>query len=973
MDKRTKSRKKALKKSLKSVAIVSAVTCSLGAALTTTQNVVYADSEIGIVNKNWQPEGSIVAQGEDGVSWELYENGYLLFKPVNEKNNLSKGSWQKHKYKVKAIGFTDKTFAPVDSSDLFKEFINLDYFDGSNFDTSKVTNMSGLFSGATDLTNIDVSNWDTSKVTNMSSVFAGLNKLEKLDVSKWNVNNVIDLSYMFTGMSKIKRLELGNWNTSNVENMTGVFSSTDSLSNLDIENWNTSNVIYMREMFHHNHALKSLNLSKWNTSNVIYMTDMFQNATGLETLDLSGWNTSNVKNMLQMFQGASNLKDIKLKNWNVSSAQEMRMMFDGTNSLEELDLSGWNLVKVENQEEMFNNMMNLKKLIIGENFKGKNYNGNLFRHLDSHNYKDVYTKKWLKEDKSAGPYTIEEWDKAYKENPQSIAGVWVREEFVKSNEENKQTTVNFVTKTTEEIPEVKAMSNTSINLPTPTVDKPGYSFSGWSKIEGESEKQIFKDVIDIADGEKNITLYAVWDKVNNVSKEQKVIEKTTVYKSDDTLDKGQTKTIEGKNGLKEITTTYKITPITGEYLDENPIVEEKVVTEMIPTVITVGTKPKIEKTEIPLTVKYEKDYTREKGKPNLIIEKGESGSKTITTTYTVDPKTGEITEKVGDPVIVNPGEKIIRVPAKDKIERTEIPASVIYKKDPKRPKGKPNLIIEGISGSKTITTKYTVNPKTGEITEKVSSPLIRVPLRNKVIYVPAKDEIEIIKEEGKTIERTTSYDVDSKTGKLIPKVTDKVITSLISNPNNSDETNTPNKVDNPSVVNDKLEYTGPLSTNTPIDDKGDLITPPIVEKPEYKESISTNTPVDEKGDLITPPIVEKPEYKESISTNTPVDEKGDLITPPIVEKPEYKESISTNTPVDEKGDLITPPIVEKPEYKSDSTETSKDKTTKEETDKTKEELKDKELPNTNSTSILASFVSSVIGTLGLGYKSKRKK
>ena len=873
MDKRTKSRKKALKKSLKSVAIVSAVTCSLGAALTTAQNVVYADSEIGIVNKNWQPEGSIVAQGEDGVSWELYENGYLLFKPVNEKNNLSKGSWQKHKYKVKAIGFTDKTFAPVDSSDLFKEFINLDYFDGSNFDTSKVTNMSGLFSGATDLTNIDVSNWDTSKVTNMSSVFAGLNKLEKLDVSKWNVNNVIDLSYMFTGMSKIKRLELGNWNTSNVENMTGVFSSTDSLSNLDIENWNTSNVIYMREMFHHNHALKSLNLSKWNTSNVIYMTDMFQNATGLETLDLSGWNTSNVKNMLQMFQGASNLKDIKLKNWNVSSAQEMRMMFDGTNSLEELDLSGWNLVKVENQEEMFNNMMNLKKLIIGENFKGKNYNGNLFRHLDSHNYKDVYTKKWLKEDKSAGPYTIEEWDKAYKENPQSIAGVWVREEIVKSNEENKQTTVNFVTKTTEEIPEVKAMSNTSINLPTPTVDKPGYSFSGWSKIEGESEKQIFKDVIDIADGEKNITLYAVWDKVNNVSKEQKVIEKTTVYKSDDTLDKGQTKTIEGKNGLKEITTTYKITPITGEYLDENPIVEEKVVTEMIPTVITVGTKPKIEKTEIPLTVKYEKDYTREKGKPNLIIEKGESGSKTITTTYTVDPKTGEITEKV-------------------------------------------------------------------------SSPLIRVPLRNKVIYVPAKDEIEIIKEEGKTIERTTSYDVDSKTGKLIPKVTDKVITSLISNPNNSDETNTPNKVDNPSVVNDKLEYTGPLSTNTPTDDNGDLITPPIVEKPEYTGPLSTNTPIDDNGDLITPPIVEKPEYKESISTNTPVDEKGDLITPPIVEKPEYK---------------------------SDSTETSKDKTTKEETDKTKEELKDKELPNTNSTSILASFVSSVIGTLGLGYKSKRKK
>ena len=38
-----------------------------------------------------------------------------------------------------------------------------------------------------------------------------------------------------------------------------------------------------------------------------------------------------------------------------------------------------------------------------------------------------------------------------------------------------------------------------------------------------------------------------------------------------------------------------------------------------------------------------------------------------------------------------------------------------------------------------------------------------------------------------------------------------------------------------------------------------------------------------------------------------------------------------------------------------------------------EQVKDKELPNTNSTSVITGFVSSLIGTLGLGYKSKRRK
>ena len=39
-----------------------------------------------------QPEGNVIARGEDGVPWELYENGYLLFKPEVGKDTLTNNS-----------------------------------------------------------------------------------------------------------------------------------------------------------------------------------------------------------------------------------------------------------------------------------------------------------------------------------------------------------------------------------------------------------------------------------------------------------------------------------------------------------------------------------------------------------------------------------------------------------------------------------------------------------------------------------------------------------------------------------------------------------------------------------------------------------------------------------------------------------------------------------------------------------------
>ena len=100
-----------------------------------------------------------------------------------------------------------------------------------------------------------------------------------------------------------------------------------------------------------------------------------------------------------------------------------------------------------------------------------------------------------------------------------------------------------------------------------------------------------------------------------------------------------------------------------------------------------------------------------------------------------------------------------------------------------------------------------------------------------------------------------------------------------------------------------------------------------------------------------------------MSTNTPVDENEKPILPPVVDElPEYNGDINhTETPVHETSENIVPL------NNSTVNNTEKSETTKEET------KKERELPDTNSTSVIVGFVSSLIGTLGLGYKSKRRK
>ena len=330
------------------------------------------------------------------------------------------------------------------------------------------------------------------------------------------------------------------------------------------------------------------------------------------------------------------------------------------------------------------------------------------------------------------------------------------------------------------------------------------------------------------------------------------------YEKDASREKGQANiTVPGKAGSKTTTTTYTVNPTNGEtiaHVGEPVIVnptttivkvaaKDKVVTSKdgnnivkTATSYTVnpdngniiehttketfkenGLKDKVEVETIPSPVKYEKDASREKGQANITVP-GEDGSKTTTTTYTVNPDNGEVIPNEGNPVIVNPTETIVKVAAKDKVVETTIEPEVEYIKDVEKDFGTPDQRTEGEKGKTVTTTTYDVDPNDGHITEHVGNPVVS-PAGKTIVKVGAKTKVEQSKDsEGRDVIDTTTYEVDPKIGKVTPTTvrtygkTKEPKVELEQHPKTGDVTVTPNKPDG---------STYPPGTTVEIPGKGD--------------------------------------------------------------------------------------------------------------------------------------------------------
>ena len=487
-------------------------------------------------------------------------------------------NWRAEKANINSISFTGTINAPEDSSELFEGLKNVASIDTTNFTTNGVTSMSSMFKGTQKLKKIDVSRFDmsqvgttaamfyttgiveldlsawttpkltstvsmfedstwmtklnisglnTEKVINMRSMFKGLSRLETLDVSTLKTGEVVNMDLMFKGMFELKTLDLRNFDTRKVTTMKGMFEDVRDLTSLDISSFDTSKVTDMSNMFAGVSSLQQLDLSNFNTSNVNFMDGMFYALSSVTTLDLSHFDTSNVRTMADMFGRVHRLNTLMLTNFNTSNVVDFTRMFSGVEKLTTLDISNFDLSHATKVSSMFSFGENLTELNLGVrgvpggvianqgvftytpmlkvtlNENGKFWlNNNL-----SFGSRVVpgYTNKWVREDGSQGPFTVAEM---YNNWNSSMAGVWVREKAATDYK------INFDTQGTgESIAKMTAQKDKDVELPSPTIRKPGTSFKGWSKTPRGAV--LTAPVRNLTEPTKEITLYAVWEEMDN--------------------------------------------------------------------------------------------------------------------------------------------------------------------------------------------------------------------------------------------------------------------------------------------------------------------------------------------------------------------------------------------------------------------------------------------------------------------------
>ena len=313
-------------------------------------------------------------------------------------------------------------------------------------------------------------------------------------------------------------------------------------------------------------------------------------------------------------------------------------------------------------------------------------------------------------------------------------------------------------------------------------------------------------------------------------------------------------------------------------------------------------------------IEYVGDPTRERGTDNIVTV-GPKGKSVTTVTYEVDPKTGKVTEVTGKPVITPAGKTIVKVGTKEEIVTEPIEPTVTYIGDEIRAYGSEPVVKKGIPGYKKRITEYDLNPKTGVVTpkERVEA---APPKSGTVITVGTKPKVVIVKRGTETYEVRTEYTVDPKTGKITEKVTERLLYKVgddisVEVPEGHG-TLSGNGIDSegnpitPPVV--KIpEYTGVISGNG-LDGEGGIIEPPVVKVPEYTGVLSGNG-LDGTGSIIEPPVVDISEYKGTLSGNG-LDGEGGTIESPVLDTPEYKggtNGVTQNTVKKESPKVVSTP------------------------------------------------------------------
>ena len=193
-------------------------------------------------------------------------------------------------------------------------------------------------------------------------------------------------------------------------------------------------------------------------------------------------------------------------------------------------------------------------------------------------------------------------------------------------------------------------------------------------VENPSKPEGYRQVLKKGKvGKKTTTVtYTLDPKTGKVTPNEPTV---AIIKSEDELVEVGT----GQNITGEIVTQYVPdielefgkTKIVQKGTPEVKDVTGKIVTPGTPTIIHIGTKPKVDEEDIEFKVVKRDNPELPKGKEK-VVQEGKVGKKKTTTTYEVDPKTGKVTSNTTEEVD-KPTDKIIEVGTKEEAKVTPAP------------------------------------------------------------------------------------------------------------------------------------------------------------------------------------------------------------------------------------------------------------------------------------------------------------
>ncbi|HEP1823872.1 TPA: G5 domain-containing protein [Streptococcus suis] len=271
-----------------------------------------------------------------------------------------------------------------------------------------------------------------------------------------------------------------------------------------------------------------------------------------------------------------------------------------------------------------------------------------------------------------------------------------------------------------------------------------------------------------------------------IEEESRSIAFSTIYQADPELEFGRREEFEGQSGQEVIAITYRT--IKGQKAEE--LGRKRIAfTPSVDKVIRVGTKATIETVRESLPVHYQAD-TSLPITSEPVRQEGRDRVTTITTTYTLNSTTGEIT--ANEPVREVTGEgaaTIVRVGAQPTVREESQTLPTLYRaREDKEPPYREE-VVQGHARRVSYQTNYEVDSQTGvrtpqaevqtvldqgraaEVEVGTKATVVRETIPHRIIRqddmdLPIGEEIAGPVGQDGSITRTTSYRLDERTGQL---------------------------------------------------------------------------------------------------------------------------------------------------------------------------------------------------------------